>query len=596
MIPARIRGRRLSVAVVSLVLAAAAWAAPADQPAQNAARQLNDDIEKAVAAGDFTAGFERITEWLNVQTPGRADRAALVALIDRPDFRRLLDTRQLIAACGAKELGAFTKADPANRALLTWLFSDTETMDLLLEGAVPLKVEAREKNQSHLKAPALEILRKILAGDGDAKAGLCRKLAIATALAPPGTGAPGAGHARPPVDPVERYRHFKQAQRNGELFPSFDKLTVWEYQKVVQSGASNEDLAWGRQMIRTFRPDLLQDEMVVNSTSFVWRRNAPPEHYPYKDMRTVLAGGGKCGPRSSWAVFICQAWGVPAIGVGQPAHACVAFRSANPMAQPQPGSRWKVAYGRGWKVSKLEGMSGPEFLQAVGERSHAAEFSRIEHLRWLAAAVSPTEKSAAILQVLNGIRGSLSGPKTDLAASHKPEEAEADPGAKPPASPPRLVTEKVDPTAPRSSEPIRPSGGAFRVPAAAFAKTGGQISWGGQSPHVLVHHGPEAQPQVHFQAQMKSQWADYILDVPAAGSYRLIMQAACVNDHQVLEVCSGEKPLAKVAIPLTYGLWQETPPVELHLDKGVQTLRVQTPTTELKRGVALRAFELKRKD
>jgi hypothetical protein len=114
---------------------------------------------------------------------------------------------------------------------------------------------------------------------------------------------------------------------------------VWEYQKVVQSGASNEDLTWARAMINTWRPDLRVNELVVNSTSEVWRRNSP---HPYTDYKSVLSGGGKCGPRSSWSVMICQAFGIPAIGVGQPAHACVAYKAANPMTEPQPGSAWKV--------------------------------------------------------------------------------------------------------------------------------------------------------------------------------------------------------------------------------------------------------------
>jgi hypothetical protein len=44
-------------------------------------------------------------------------------------------------------------------------------------------------------------------------------------------------------------------------------------------------------------------------------------------------------------------------------------------------------------------------------------------------------------------------------------------------------------------------------------------------------------------------------------------------------------------------LWQETPPVELKLDKGKQTLRIQTPVSvnaeNHKRGIALKWFELK---
>jgi len=375
--------------------------------------------------------------------------------------------------------------------------------------------------------------------------------------------------------------------------PSFSDLTIWELQKVVQSNASNEDLAWGRQMVRAFRPDLLEDEMVVNTTSFVWRRNAPPAYYPFKGYRDVLAGGGKCGPRSSWSVFICQAHGVPAVGVGQPAHACVAYKAANPQTQPQPGSAWKVGFGRGWDVSKLEGMSGPEFLACVNERSHRDAFTLVEHLRWLAAAL-PADKAAAVRGVVEAIRGGLASVQTDLTASLKPEEAEADPGAKPAAdAKPGPVA--FDPAAARPAEPIKATDGALRVDAAAFTKTGGQISWGGQSPHVLLHRGPDGTPQVYFQQQMMSQWADYVVDVPAAGDYEIVLQAACVNDSQALEVLAGEKLLATVPIPLTHGLWQETAPVTLSLPAGVQTLRVQTPTTEHKRGIALKRFELRPK-
>jgi hypothetical protein len=75
------------------------------------------------------------------------------------------------------------------------------------------------------------------------------------------------------------------------------------------------------------------------------------------------------------------------------------------------------------------------------------------------------------------------------------------------------------------------------------------------------------------------------------------MQAACINDEQVLEVCSGGKVIATVPIPLAFGLWQETKPVELKLDKGKQTLRIQTPVSvnaeNHKRGIALKWFELK---
>lgn len=554
------------------------------------------DLDQAIASGDFTKYAESASVWLNEKVAGNLSQDALLGLIKEPAVLSAIDQRQLIAKIGADPLAAFSKADPAHQAFLGWLFKNTAALDLFLEGCVPLGLAARDQNNYTIGIKALEIWQKIQAADADSKEGLCLKIAIATSIAPPGTGAPGAGHVKPAVDPVDRYKHFKEAHKNKELVASFENLSVWELEKVVQSGASNEDLAWGREMIRSWRPDLLNDEMVVNSTSFVWRRNAPPMYYPFKGMKDVMAGGGKCGPRSSWSVFICQACGVPAIGVGQPAHACVAYKSDNPMVEPQPGSHWKVGFGAGWQVSKLEGMGGPDFLAAVESRMQRKEFLQVEHLRGLAASLSEADKTGAVLEVARGIQASLKAAKTDLTASLKAEEAEADPGVKAAAiaSAPKTAA-KVDPTAPRSTETVKAKDGVLHVEAASFAKTGGQNSWGGQLPHVLVHNTPDGGHQVFFQQQMQSQWADYLIDVPESGTYEVLMKAGCVNDSQSLEVCLGSTVLATVPIPLTYGLWQETAPVELKLEKGVQTLRVQTPTIEHKRGIALQWFELKRK-
>jgi hypothetical protein len=60
-----------------------------------------------------------------------------------------------------------------------------------------------------------------------------------------------------------------------------------------------------------------------------------------------------------------------------------------------------------------------------------------------------------------------------------------------------------------------------------------------------------------------------------------------------LEVCTAGNAIATVPLPLSYGLWLVSKPVALKLEKGIQTVRIQTPTTEHKRGIALKWFELK---
>ncbi|HUX15397.1 MAG TPA: carbohydrate-binding protein, partial [Phycisphaerae bacterium] len=89
-----------------------------------------------------------------------------------------------------------------------------------------------------------------------------------------------------------------------------------------------------------------------------------------------------------------------------------------------------------------------------------------------------------------------------------------------------------------------------------------------------------------------SSWIDYPIDVPATGTYGIIMRVAAANVDQVLDISSGTNKLATINIPNTTGLWTTTEAVDIKLDKGTQTLRISAP---YQRGIAVRWFELKPK-
>ena len=232
-------------------------------------------------------------------------------------------------------------------------------------------------------------------------------------------------------------------------------------------------------------------------------------------------------------------------------------------------------YGDGWHVARTAEGRGPQWITGVKERAHVAEFSQVEHLRWLASALGNPDDKAAVMAVAQEIRESLPELK--------------------PAPAPKGKAPVGNPTPKEPPAPVQAEDGVIHVEAGNLAKTGGKCSWGGQKPYVEVHDCHTGGKQAHFEKQMKEQWADYIIDAPAPGTYEIIMKAACINDQQVLEVCSGEDIIATVPIPLKFGLWAETEPVELKLKKGVQTIRIQTPTTAHKRGITLRWFKLKAK-
>ena len=538
-------------------------------PTQSDAEEPNAiNLNDAIRSSDFARYFDHISAWLNQKAPINPSEAALTSLLDEPAFALALAERQLIAKTGADKLTTFTKAAPSNAVFFSWLLKNKQALNLYLEGAIPLGLAAREENRYTLPVESLEIWKNIFTADPDSKDGIYLKLAIATAIAPPGSINIGAGGAKTPATPLARYWHFKNAHKNKELFPSFDQLTVWEYSKIVSSGASDEDLTWARQMINTWQPDLKNHELVVNSTSEVWRRNSPIEFNG--SFKNVLAGGGKCGPRSSWSVMICHAFGIPAIGVGQPGHACVAYKTAFPMNEPQPGSAWKVGYGRGWEFSKLQGMSGLDFLAGVQQRDHSAEFSRIEHLRWFASTLTTPESAASVMAVAHQIQQSLAEVKTDVPASLKPEEAEKEP------------ISQANPTAASITGPVKVTTGTTHIEAAAFTNMSG----------IKVNNCFTGGKQVNFQKNLNDSWLDYTLQVSTAGIYSLTLKVAAANVDQVFNLKTGTSEPVSVKIPWTTGLWDTTPPVDLKLEAGTQTLRIAAP---FQRAIALRYLELKSK-
>jgi len=561
------------------------------------------EAESVAKSGDFAGYLNNATAWLNQKAPSTLDEAAIVTLLKDPTFATVLAQRQLIAKTGADKISAFAKADPNNAAFLTWLLSNQKALELYLEAATPSGLAIREANTWTLKPEALAIWEKVYAADPESRDGIYLKMAIGMAINPP----PAEGtHSKIAIDPVARYKYFKTADKNNELVKSFRGLSAWEYSKLFCNDgptASDEEFTWGREMLRTFRPDFAVDGKTCDIVSMVWRRASPN---PYTGMQTMLQGGGKCGPRAFFGVFINQAFGIPSIGVGQPKHACIAFKAADPSAEPQPGSVWKVVYGGGWAVSKCDGLKGPEFVEGAEARLRVAQFSQVEHLRWLGSALAAKESAAAVLAIAKKIADQKPTNIVDFNATGKAEEAEADPGtvaasrfgtSKPAANPKGPV---VPVGGGKADQPIQAKAGVIQVEASDFFATAGKPAWGGL-PSVMLLDSYGGGKQLYFQQQMQFQWVDYSIDVPAAGTYTLTMKAACINVDQLLEVCSGTNVIAKVDIPLSFGLWTETQPVELKLAKGVQTLRVQTPVSTTaanenhKRGIALKSFALKTK-
>lgn len=335
------------------------------------------DLTAAVNAGNMGPYMDNLTKWLSQKAPAAVKESTMRALLRDPVVMSALLQRTFIAKCGVE---SFLKANPGNKAFVLWIMQNPQIMDLVLIGAVPIALSHRADNSFGIPGGTLDIWKKIYDADPESRQGLYLRLAIATGMNPPGTGCRGAGQPEKQEEPLARYLYLKDAHKKKEFFASFDRLTVWELRQVTCCMASHADMTWGRQMVNTWNPEFRKNESVVDTTSQVWRRNSPISHAG--SYKNVLAGGGKCGPRSSWSVFICQAFGIPATGVGQPAHACVAYR--------MPDGNWRTAYGRSFAASRLLGISGNEFVEGITARLQSARFSFVEHMRWFALALPKT--------------------------------------------------------------------------------------------------------------------------------------------------------------------------------------------------------------
>lgn len=495
------------------------------------------ELDSAINSGEFAPYLTNATNWLAKKVPADPSgitQPALATLLKQPVVETVLMQRTILAKLGPDKAAAFSRADVPGKNFLTWLLKDANAMREYLIATTPLSIPVREDNSHGLSTEVLNRWKALWASDPDSNAGIYLRLALATAIRPPGTGSRGAGQQAKPSDPMVRYNYFKAAHKKGELFPSFNKLTAWEMQHVVCSGASEADLTWGRQMINTWRPDYRIGEKVVDTTSCIWRRNSP---VPLVDYKAIADGGGKCGPRSSWSVFICQAFGIPAIGVGQPAHACVAYK---------PFDRtWQVAYGKGWDASRLEGMGGREFLASVEARERPEIFAATEQIRWLALAVPAKQPHAnALLETAKLIAKSAKGGNHDFSASEKAGEADSDGGA--------IVTAKAS-AATRPEPPAKVAPGVIHVQGTSYFNTGGITVWGGE-PRVAVLDSWDGGKQLHFNQGMASAWVGYKIDVPATGIYEMSMKVSAINSGQNFSVRSFGA-MAKVKNATASAVW-----------------------------------------
>ncbi len=245
----------------------------------------------------------------------RADATSINRLLGQPQFALALSQWRLLSVTGIDHFQAV--ADKDGSKFLTWLFGNQDALDAYL-GSGPLDKEET--------ARGLEIWRELYAIFPESRSGLWLRVAAATALAhtvPVKSLADGGD-----IDPLQQFRYFRNTHASGLLSPSFDTSATWELRFVVNTWARPEELSW---VLGAMDPKIKSQEKIGDACGMVPYRSENSKGVSihsgaayYDNLPATLERmhtiGGVCGAISKFGTAATQAFGVPAMPVGQPGH------------------------------------------------------------------------------------------------------------------------------------------------------------------------------------------------------------------------------------------------------------------------------------
>lgn len=283
-------------------------------------------------------------------------------------------------------LAEFAQQGKQHEALVEKMLADTELMkQMLVADGASAKREGRGYGPAQY-GPAMKIYTDIQNASKKAEAGVFQRLALAISLehAVPIAQANPQSRTEAPetIDPVKRYLHYEQAYLDGELDPAFDRLSTWELRMVVDGDEPDETLAWGRKMLRNYRPDHIYNSnygwryvSIVGSDVKYGSGDVKYDRPELQKYQNILMNGGVCGRRAFFGRFILRAFGIPTTARPSRGHAALAHWT------PQG---WVVNLGGGWGAgwTKTRYNKDLDFLASTQARTHSEAYLKVKRAQW----------------------------------------------------------------------------------------------------------------------------------------------------------------------------------------------------------------------
>jgi len=596
------------------------WIGSADKGIAKAQAQLKaakTDAERAAAQADLEKWQKNREEGLQALN----ERQALLdaALSEEPALRKRqeaaqaalakaqADTLKATEALGLANLLASSKLDgqlarlvvlteatPRGLAVFAAQGQAQEALvaKLLADETLMLQMLVADGANGGNYGQAMTIYTDIQQASAKAGEGVLQRLALAVALehaVPVRQTNPSAVKDTAPatVDPVQRYLHFEKAFLAGELDPAFKTLSVWDYRFVVDGDEPDAILAWGREMLRSYRPDH------VTTDDYKWRYVAAvrtdvqygSQYNKYdkpelQDYQNMLMNGGVCGRRAFFGRFILRAFGIPTTARPQPGHAALVHWTPD---------GWVANLGAGWGAgtTKTRYTKDLDFLATTQARTLGDKFMQVKRAQWIGNVMGETPVYGFEGKVTPGLwygvslyrqRAMIAESKAVTLAAVGEELGEANESS--------VEYAFVSPSVSEADRKISVDAkGVITIPASATSnptKSTGKI---------LFMPSNLGGMQLHYNRTGAAQDFEYTVDVPKAGAYTLTARVACPTWGQLLVVTPKGGAPVEIALPLTVGLWGQTEPVTIKLAAG-KTVLTFSRTGDNIRGLSIKDFTL----
>ncbi len=439
---------------------------------------------------------------------------------------------------------------------------------------------------------AMEILHDIEAASPKAKEeGPLQRLALAIALehATPVAQRNAVADTDAPdtVDPVGRYLQFEEAYLADELDPGFATLTVWDMRMVVDGEEPDEISRWGREMLRSYRPDhittsnqgwryvaLVRSDIPYGSSHVKYDRD--DLHF----FQNILMNGGICGRRAFIGRFLLRSHGMPTIARPQTGHASLARWTPD---------GWVINLGGGWGHgwTRTAYRDDRDFLATTQARALGDHFLQVKRARWIGEVMGENRVWGHYDRVepefwhslaLNIQRHLIEAADAQTLGPLGEDIAEA--------TETREHIEIPDVHISDRDRRIRVEDGLIRIPAAATSRPTGSGNG------IQFMDSFLGGTQLHYGRAANNPSFEYAVQSRNRGKYALFARVATASWRQSFEVTVNGDTTVRMPLPHTVGLWQATEPVEIDLNNGRNVLEFKRDYEGRGAGISISEFVL----